>query len=124
MRYSDWDNRPLRLVETEPLRRRRVSPAARRRQRLRGLCRLIFLIAALFIVAWTTTRAAEATTAAGADRSRSYVVHAGDTLWGIAIENYGNTLDPREVSFEIERRNHLGGADLQEGQCLTLPYLE
>jgi nucleoid-associated protein YgaU len=50
----------------------------------------------------------------------SVVVQAGDTLWSIA-SSLGGTGDVRALVDEIQRLNHLQGADLVPGQVLQLP---
>jgi nucleoid-associated protein YgaU len=48
----------------------------------------------------------------------SYVVHQGDTLWGIAERLAGNS-DPRPVVARLEVE--VGGDEIQPGQVLRLP---
>jgi nucleoid-associated protein YgaU len=48
------------------------------------------------------------------------VVHAGQTLWGIAESRYPGTSVEQSVS-EIESANHLSGAGIRPGQTLYLP---
>jgi LysM domain len=48
-----------------------------------------------------------------------YRVHAGDTLWSIAVAHYAG--DPREGVWELRQRNHLAGTTIQPGQRLSLP---
>ena len=55
----------------------------------------------------------------GAGRARLYVVKPTDTLWSIAAANYAG--DPRAGVWELERRNHLGGATLVPGQKRVIP---
>jgi LysM repeat protein len=50
---------------------------------------------------------------------RRYVVRDGDTLWAIALRDYGG--DPREAVWEIRTRNDLQGTTVQPGQVLVLP---
>jgi len=47
-------------------------------------------------------------------------VESGDTLWSVAAAVAGDR-DVRVVVDEIQRLNHLHGADLQAGQILQLP---
>ena len=51
--------------------------------------------------------------------ARHYIVQPGDTLWSIAVAEYGG--DPREAIWKIERRNHLRSASIAAGQRLVLP---
>jgi nucleoid-associated protein YgaU len=55
----------------------------------------------------------------GAGPERRYVVKPADTLWGIALREYGG--DPREAVWEIRERNRLTGTTVQPGQVLVLP---
>jgi hypothetical protein len=50
---------------------------------------------------------------------RHYRVHAGDTLWSIAVASFGG--DPREGVWELRERNGLEGTTIQPGQVLSLP---
>jgi LysM repeat protein len=75
----------------------------------------VLLIAALALVAWAiVARASE-----GAAPARPYTVRPNDTLWSIAVKQYGG--DPRDGIWKIERRNHLGSALIHPGQRLVLP---
>jgi LysM repeat protein len=57
-------------------------------------------------------------TGAGAHPTH-YRVHAGDTLWSIAVAHYPG--DPREGVWKLQRRNGLDGATIVPGQRLVLP---
>ena len=48
----------------------------------------------------------------------TYVVRAGDTLWGIASRIPG---DRRRAVYEIRQANKLAGGALQPGQILKIP---
>ncbi len=48
-----------------------------------------------------------------------YVVQRSDTLWSIALKQYGG--DPREAVWEIRERNGLSGTMVHPGQVLVLP---
>ena len=50
---------------------------------------------------------------------RRYVVQPADTLWAIALREYGG--DPREAVWEIRQRNRLVVTTVQPGQVLVLP---
>jgi LysM repeat protein len=50
---------------------------------------------------------------------RRYTVHAGDTLWGIAVAHFAG--DPREGVWELQERNHLTGVTIRPGQVLLVP---
>jgi nucleoid-associated protein YgaU len=50
---------------------------------------------------------------------RRYVVRPADTLWAIALREYGG--DPREAVWEIRARNGLTGTMVRPGQVLVLP---
>jgi nucleoid-associated protein YgaU len=48
------------------------------------------------------------------------VVHAGDTLWGIAASHYPGSSIEQSIAT-IESANHLSGASIRPGETLTLP---
>jgi hypothetical protein len=48
------------------------------------------------------------------------VVHAGQTLWGIAEAHYPGTNVEQAVS-DIESANHLSGGEIRPGEVLYLP---
>ena len=52
--------------------------------------------------------------------ARIYVVHRGDTLWGIATRLSGPAADPRPLVDAIAALNHTRGA-LVPGQALKVP---
>jgi nucleoid-associated protein YgaU len=58
--------------------------------------------------------------AGSANSSDRIVVHAGQTLWGIAETHYPGTSVEEAVS-EIEAANHLPGAAIRPGETLYLP---
>jgi nucleoid-associated protein YgaU len=58
--------------------------------------------------------------AGSANSSDRLVVHAGQTLWGIAETHYPGTSVEQAVS-EIEAANHLTGAAIRPGESLYLP---
>jgi nucleoid-associated protein YgaU len=48
------------------------------------------------------------------------IVHAGDTLWGIAASHYPGSNIEQSIT-QIESANHLSGASIRPGETLTLP---
>lgn len=48
-----------------------------------------------------------------------YRVHAGDTLWSIAVSRYGG--DPRAGVWKVQQANGLTGSTIVPGQRLLLP---
>ena len=50
---------------------------------------------------------------------RFHTVRPGETLWSIAVAQYGG--DPRKGVYILERRNHLAAATIVPGQRLMLP---
>ena len=63
---------------------------------------------------------AERRSVVGAGHPRRHTVRSGETLWAIAATGYPGS-DPREVVFQIEQTNHLGGSTITPGQVLLLP---
>jgi LysM repeat protein len=55
----------------------------------------------------------------GAGPKQIYVVRPGDTLWSVAERTYSG--DPRQGVWQIEQRNHLGGATITPGEKLVVP---
>ena len=80
------------------------------RRRIGGLLVATFLACTLY-----------AQTGSADSPSIPYTVSAGDTLWGIATENYPATEDPRVMIEAIREENGLDGYVLQPGQHLELP---
>ena len=50
-----------------------------------------------------------------------YVVHSGDTLWGIAQKEGPVGADPRTVVLQIMRFNHMQHAQIYPGETILLP---
>jgi LysM repeat protein len=49
------------------------------------------------------------------------VVHAGDTLWGIASELVGPQGDPRPVVDQLASANHVQAGLIHVGDVLVVP---
>jgi LysM repeat protein len=54
-------------------------------------------------------------------QARTYVVRAGDTLWGIAERLSGPRADPRPAIDRLLALNHLSDPRIRVGQRITLP---
>jgi len=52
-------------------------------------------------------------------RKQVVTVKPYDSLWSIAERHYGG--DVRQAVWQIERANHLPGADIRVGERLVLP---
>ena len=76
--------------------------------------RIVIVALALALLLSVVARAGQS-----AGPERSYVVKQADTLWSIALREYGG--DPREAVWEIRALNRLSGTTLQPGQVLVLP---
>ena len=50
-----------------------------------------------------------------------YVVHPGDTLWGVATRVAGPGVDPRPIVDALIAANHVTGGVIAPGQPLRLP---
>jgi len=100
----------VRLLRRAALRRRRLA---------RTLVVATALASGLGFVAGHATARAERPSRPGAERV--YVVHPGDTLWGIAARIAGPEGDPRPVVDALVSRNHIVGAAILPGERLRLP---
>jgi LysM repeat protein len=76
--------------------------------------RIVIVALALALLLSVVARAGQS-----AGPERRYVVKPSDTLWSIALTEYGG--DPREAVWEIRERNDLAGSTLHPGQVLVLP---
>jgi LysM repeat protein len=76
--------------------------------------RVVILALSLALLLSIVARAGQS-----AGPERRYVVRPADTLWAIALREYGG--DPREAVWEIRERNKLAGTTVQPGQVLVLP---
>ena len=85
--------------------------------------RVLALLVAVLICAGLSmglANAASAGSSPGHLSQRVYRVHAGDTLWSIAVRFGGRQADPRPLVDGIVDANHLAGP-IQPGQQLVVP---
>jgi LysM repeat protein len=75
----------------------------------------VFFLVGIAVLLWSAV--AHSTQAHGP--RQVITVRANDTLWSIARHHYAG--DVREAIWQIERANHLPGADVRTGQRLVLP---
>ena len=75
----------------------------------------ILLIVGMAVLVWSAM--ARSSNAHGA--KQVVTVRAYETLWSIAERHYGG--DVRDAVWQIEKANHLQGADVRVGQTLVLP---
>jgi nucleoid-associated protein YgaU len=75
----------------------------------------ISLIVGIAVLAWSMM--ARSSNAHGA--KQVVTVRPYQTLWSIAQQHYGG--DVRDAVWQIEKANHLQGADVRVGQTLVLP---
>lgn len=54
----------------------------------------------------------------------TYEVCAGDTLWSVARDTYGDTVDVRYMIDHISSINGIEGGRIYPGQALSLPMSE
>jgi len=101
----------------------RVGRRQRRRRRLAGLLRFVVFLLLIFIAVWAGVRVAHAGEDGAVYTGHTYVVRAGDTLWGIAAGEYGQAVDLRAAVFAIRDASELSDSAVHPGQELTLPYL-
>jgi LysM repeat protein len=75
----------------------------------------ILVIVGIAVLVWSAS--ARSSQAHGA--KQVVTVRPYDSLWSIAQQHYGG--DVRDAIWQIERANHLSGADIRTGQRLVLP---
>jgi hypothetical protein len=98
----------------------RAGRRVQRRRRSAGLLRFALFLLLVFLASWAGVRVAQAGTEAAV--GESHVTAAGDTLWKVALEHYGDAIDPRRAVYEIRVANHLApDRVLQPGDRLVLP---
>jgi nucleoid-associated protein YgaU len=76
----------------------------------------ILLIVGMAVLVWSAM--ARSSNAHGA--KQVVTVRAYETLWSIAQQHYPGG-DVRDAIWQIEKANHLRGADVRVGQTLVLP---
>jgi nucleoid-associated protein YgaU len=76
----------------------------------------ILLIVGMAVLVWSAM--ARSSNAHGA--KQVVTVRAYETLWSIAQQHYAGG-DVRDAIWQIEKANHLQGADVRVGQTLVLP---
>lgn len=99
----------------------RAGRRVQRRRRFAGLLRFAVFLLLVFLAAWAGVRVAYAGIDAAVEGER-YVASAGDTLWQVALEHYGDDVDPRRAVYEIRVANSFAPSRvLQPGDELVLP---
>jgi hypothetical protein len=84
----------------------------------RGVLTLAIATVALAAgLVWAAWRSAPSPAAGRAQQPATVTVQDGDTLWSIAT-HVAPDRDPRAEVVDLQRRNHLGGAQLTPGQVL------
>ena len=58
------------------------------------------------------------------DEYKEVYVRPGDTLWSIAEDFYGDSMDLREAVYIIKECSDIESAELQIGQKLLIPVLD
>ena len=99
-------------VERARARARRAAMLSRRRKAGMGLVVLAVVVATLL--------AGGTAPASRPGAPRAVVVHAGDTLWGIAEQYAPESIDPRVYVDALIALNELSGAP-RAGQRIVLP---
>jgi len=123
---SDWEvgmktirTRAQRPTEVSASVAIAASPQGIRLTR-RGRLVLLVLLAVAMITLLGVTRTAVAWAEPSGPTTRTVVVQAGDSLWGIA-RTVDPQRDPRAVIAEIEELNNLDAAPVVAGQALLVP---
>jgi hypothetical protein len=96
----------------------------RRRRRIAGLVRFAVFLLLIFVAVWAGVRVAHAGEDGRVYTGDHYVVRAGDDLWSIAVDHYGEAADVRKAVYAIREANQLDSSIVQPGEDLRLPYLE
>lgn len=90
----------------------------------RGQAVLVSFVAIVLavVVAFFTfgTAGANAATESGSNEFTYVSIHAGETLWDVALELDPNA-DPRDLIAEIMQLNALDSSDVEVGQRIALP---
>ncbi len=68
-----------------------------------------------------TDRSSYKTVYHDADAYTEIIVSPGDTLWSIARDYYGSSVDKRLAVYEIRNANHMKDTSLRAGQMIRLP---
>ena len=55
---------------------------------------------------------------------KEYVVHSGDTVYGIANHITPNDIDYRKTEHYIKEKNHIENAMIYPGQTILVPVYE
>jgi hypothetical protein len=83
--------------------------------------RVLALVALIPMVAGLVLSGSRQASASGtAPTSRTIVVHAGESLWEIAVAT-DPSADPRKTMWEIQQLNHMATSNLVSGQALQVP---
>lgn len=106
---------------------RAVAQSRRQLSRPAKLFRTAILLALLItavsqVAQWQSAQATSHGISVGAaTASTTYVsVHAGQTLWSLAVEYAPNT-DPRDWIDQVQTMNQLATPDVQPGQRIAIP---
>jgi Tfp pilus assembly protein FimV len=117
---------PARPAPRPPVRggcapmRRPVTGRVRLTRRARRLAVVLALALGVALGSWLGPLLAGDSGDLRLTGASTVTVESGDTLWSVAASVAGDR-DVRVVVDEIQRLNHLDGADLQAGQVLQLP---
>jgi hypothetical protein len=100
-----------RLSHTQPV----GGHLTTRGRRLVALLALVPLVAAMVL-----TGSHQASATGTSPTSRQIVVHAGESLWDIAVRVAPNE-DPRKTMWDIQKLNNMTTSRLDSGQALRVP---
>lgn len=81
--------------------------------------KLLMVVAILFIVGSLIGNAQKAPT-----EWQEYVVHSGDTVYGISTRITPNDIDYRKTEHYIKEKNHIENAMIYPGQTILVPVYE
>ena len=96
----------------------------KRKYRVKSRIRFVTFIFVMLLLTATGINGLLGSLDARGETRQEYVtvtVAYGDTLWDIAKEYLGDTMDVREAVHRIMTENGISAAELQPGQTLKIP---
>jgi hypothetical protein len=110
----------LHIVHTRQVKavQRQAHAAGHLTTRGRRVLAILALIP--MVIAMVLTGDHQASATGTAPTTKQVVVHAGESLWEIAVRVDPNS-DPRQTMWNIKQLNHMSDSRLDSGQSLVVP---